>query len=75
MRLLQRRVSLFTGLIDFIEDAAVVEVGLLCLLPVAHNLSEGEELHVWELLRVFRQRFFVLRAEVVLGGDFLAFGV
>src|SRR2546425_12774350 len=36
------------GLSDLIEDSAVIEMRFLSLLPVANNLSEGEELHVRE---------------------------
>src|SRR5438093_1520414 len=56
------------GLSDLIEDSAVIEMRFLGLLPVANNLSEGEELHVREPVCVFREDLFVLRAKIALGG-------
>src|SRR5437870_9775435 len=62
------------GLSDLIEDSAVIEMRFLGLLPVANNLSEGEELHVREPVCVFREHLFVLRAKIAFGGNFLTFG-
>src|SRR5262245_27007358 len=57
--------------VDLVEDAAVLEVRLLCLLPTAEHLVDGDDLHVHELLGMLGEHGGVARPVVVLGGDLL----
>src|SRR5438132_12999980 len=58
---------------DLVEDAAVVKMRLLRLLPIPPNFSQGEKFHFWELPGVFGEGVLVLRTKIVFGGYLLAF--
>jgi hypothetical protein len=45
--------SVFLLLIDLVENAAIVEVGLLCLGPAAKRLVDGKEVQVRKLAAIF----------------------
>src|SRR5450755_1075797 len=63
--------SVPSGLVDFVETAAVGEMRLLRLLPVAEVILELEQRDLFELLVVFLRDGIERRAIEIAGCDFL----
>src|SRR5262245_60389515 len=57
--------------VDLVEDAPILEVGLLRLLPAPEHVVDGDQLHVDELLGVLGADSGIARSVVVLGRDLL----
>src|SRR5258705_3853948 len=64
---------LFRWLIDFVEQAALVEMGILGLLPAAKDFIDGEESELGKHSAVFCGGLLVARAVKIPAGDVLAF--
>src|SRR5438045_114400 len=64
---------LFRRLIDFVEEAALVEVGILGLLPAAKDFVDGEEVELGKHSAVLGGGFLATRAVKTPAGDVLAF--
>jgi hypothetical protein len=71
-RLLQGAIYLLAG-VDLVEHPAIIEVGFLHGAPVTKGFLHRQEVDFREAVGVLGQYLRITRAQVVVGGDFLAF--